>query len=97
MKEFKINEHLKLKLEDGITNIYVNNEFFNQCKFLLFTIPLEKVSSYDEIGSIDEAAEQLDGSMEGEDTDYYDEISPETIFWGHCSVRHEAVWLNAET
>ena len=81
MKMFKVNEYITLKLEDGITNIYVNDQLFNQCKFLLFTIPLEKVSSYDEIGSIDEAAEQLDCSMEEDDTYYYNKISPETIFW----------------
>jgi len=29
-KEFKVNEYITLKFEDGYTNIYVKGEFFNQ-------------------------------------------------------------------
>ena len=35
MKEFKINEFIKLKFENGKTNIYVNDKLFNQCKYIL--------------------------------------------------------------
>ncbi len=84
MKEFEINEYITLKLELGETNIYINNEFFNQCKFLLLELPLNEISKFDEIMSIDEAAKILDHSMEGQGnkSNY---ITPETEFWGHCS------------
>jgi small GTP-binding protein len=79
--EFEINKHLKLKLEFGKTNIYVNGILFNQCKYLLFNIPTKKIRDYDEIRSIDEAAEKLDKRMET----HSNYIEPETEFWGHCS------------
>ncbi|MFX0033951.1 MAG: Rab family GTPase [Candidatus Hermodarchaeota archaeon] len=79
--EFEINKYLKLRLEYGKTIIYVNGKRFTQCKYLLFSIPTKKIRDYDEIRSIDEAAEKLDKRMETH-TSY---ISPETEFWGHCS------------
>ena len=83
MKEFKVNDYITLKLEDGRTNIYVKELLFQQCKFLLLNIPVEEVSSFDEIESIDEAEERLDRSLEGDP--YEIDIPPETEFWGHCS------------
>ena len=92
MKEFVINEFLTLKLEDGKTNIYVKGERFNQCKFLLFEIPVEEIKRFDEIESIDEVANMLGWSdenlIQGE-VDY--KIDPETEFWGHCS--NLQVWV----
>ncbi len=41
--EFKVNENITLRFEDGNTNIYVNNEYFNQCKYLLTR---KKVNDY---------------------------------------------------
>ena len=84
MKEFKVNDYITLKLEDGMTNIYVNNELFNQCKFLMINIQIDKISDYDEILSIDEAAELSDRSMEGRDRELL-EITSEAEFWAHCS------------
>lgn len=84
MKEFEVNEYITLKLEGGKTNIYVSGQLFNQCKFLLLNIPIEKISSFDEILSIDEAAENLDRSLE-ESQSRVSEIPPEVEFWGHCS------------
>jgi hypothetical protein len=70
--------------------IYVNGEYFEQCKYLLLSIPKESVKNFDKIESIDEAAELLDRSMEG--CEFYDsKISPETEFWGHCS--NLQVWI----
>lgn len=80
-KEFKVNEYITLKLERGKTNIYVKDQLFNQCKFLMLNIPVSKISSFDEIESIDEAAEKLDASLEATSQN----IDPETEFWGHCS------------
>jgi len=76
---FKINDYLKLKLKKDKTIIYVKNRKFIQCKHLLLDLELGKL--YDEIDSIDEAAEHLSNEME------YDHgiISPEEEFWGHCS------------
>ena len=81
MKEFKVNEYITLKLEKEKTNIYVSGELFNQCKFLFLNVLVEKTSTFDEIESIDEAAEKLDRTLEGNNMG----ISPETKFWGHCS------------
>ncbi|MFX1418269.1 MAG: leucine-rich repeat domain-containing protein [Promethearchaeota archaeon] len=80
-KEFKINQYLKLKLEGGRTNIYVNNRMFRQCMYLLLNISVNRIEDYDEIQSIDEAAIKLDRSMERD----HRKIPPETEFWGHCS------------
>ncbi|MHA1491825.1 MAG: hypothetical protein ACTSRI_19500 [Promethearchaeota archaeon] len=81
LKEFKVNEFITLKLENGETNIHIDGQLFNQCKFLLLEIPINEIISLDEIKSIDEAAEQLNGSLEHDTV----EIPPEVEFWGHCS------------
>ena len=80
-KEYKINAYLTLKFECNSTNIYVGGKLFNQCKYLLFNIPIDKIKTYDRIESIDEAAEQLNRNMEIN----HNLIPPETEFWGHCS------------
>ncbi len=90
MQEFKVNEYITLKLEKGKTNIYVNGELFKQCKFLLLNIPVDKINSFDEIESIDKAAEKLDRSMEGEGRKSV-QIPAETEFFGHCS--NLQVWV----
>ncbi len=84
MKKFKVNEFLTVKLEEDKTCIYVNGEFFNQCKSLLLNIPVNEFTTFDEIESIDDAAEMLDKTLEGESVFYYD-IPAETEFWAHCS------------
>jgi len=84
MLEFKINELITLKLEDNKTMIYVDHMEFKQCKYLLLDIPVEKISSFDEIESVDEAAEKLDHSEEPR-KNTTSRIPPEVEFWGHCS------------
>jgi len=84
IREFRVNNHIKLKLEGGRTNIYVNNRVFSQCMYLLLNIPVNRIEDYDEIDSIDEAAEKLDRSMEGRHG-RGSKISPEEEFMGHCS------------
>ena len=84
MREFRINKYLKLRLEGDDTVIYVNDKKFQQCKFLLLNIPIDEITSFDEIESVDEAAEKLDkslGRIEQKDIN----IPPEVEFWGHCS------------
>jgi len=85
--EFRINEYLFLRMydDDSITRIYISGEPIMQCKFLLLNINVDEISAFDEIESIDEAAEKLDASMENEEDAYKFNIPPETEFWGHCS------------
>ncbi len=92
MNEFRVNEYITLKLEEDDTTlklggketvIYVSGEKFQQCKYLLINIPVNEVSTFDEIQSIDEAAEILDRKMEREV--YNVNLPPEAEFWGHCS------------
>ena len=84
IQEFKINKYLKLKLENGRSVIYVNNRRFQQCMYLLLNIPINQVEDFEEIDSIDEAAEKLDRSMEGR-RGRSNRITPEEEFRGHCS------------
>jgi len=84
-KEFRVNKFITLKLEGKDTIIYVNGERFDQCKFLLLDVPLDEITSLDAIESIDEAAEKLDRSMEGNHHNMSRSITPEEEFWGHCS------------
>jgi len=82
-KEFKVNDYLSLKLEGNSTNIYVKGRLFQQCKFLLLNIPIDEITSFDAVESIDEAADKLDRSLENPSSNFM--IPPETEFWGHCS------------
>ncbi len=81
--EFQINDLISLRLEEDKTIIYINNKKFEQCKYLLLHIPIESIEEYDEIKSIDEAAEKLDHSLENKNNSY--KIPPDIEFWGHCS------------
>ncbi|MHA1642117.1 MAG: leucine-rich repeat domain-containing protein [Candidatus Helarchaeota archaeon] len=96
--EFIVNEFLTLRLEEGfdefllekleteITMIYVAEEPFMQCKFLLLEIPTQDMTSLDEMKSIDQVAQELDRSLEPSDEfTRVNKIPPETEFWGHCS------------
>ncbi len=93
MVEFKINDYIILKLEESETIIYVASEPFIQCKFLLLEIPEGEIDSLDEINSIDEAAEFLDGSLEALNDILYEDdydlvkvkIPPLEEFWAHSS------------
>lgn len=87
MSEFRINEHLSVRLEEGKTIIYVDNERFSQCKFLLLNIRVDEIKSLDKIQSIDEASERLDNSLETnqEKSGKPIQIPPEVEFWGHSS------------
>lgn len=60
MEEFIINDYITLRLENNKTVIYVNNEVFLQCKYLLLNIPIENIEDFEDIDNIDDAAEVLD-------------------------------------
>lgn len=81
---YKINDLVDLRLINDRTYIYVNNKRLMVCTFLLINIPVEKIHEYDEIKSIDEAAEILDNGMHIIPSRHY-EISPEEEFKAHCS------------
>ena len=85
LKEFKVNDFITLRLEYNRTNIYINEQIFKQCKFLLLNIPVDEIKSFDEIQSIDEAAEKLDTTLEPRNGYRVDKIPPDVEFWGHCS------------
>ena len=63
MEAFKVNEFITLKLEVGKTVLYIAGERFKQCKFLLLNIPKDEVNTFDDIESVDEAAEKLGRSL----------------------------------
>ncbi len=89
--KFIVNEYLELQLENGKTFICIGGDRFDQCKFLFINIPINEIDSFDEIESVDEAAEKLDRSLEFRGGRQVDIIPPEVEFWGHCS--NLQVWV----
>jgi len=81
--EFKINDYLILRLEDGDVNLYINDEVFDQCAILLLTIPADNQYSFNNIASIDESAELFEDQTLSEAINA--KIPKETLFWGHAS------------
>lgn len=84
MLEFKVNDYLSLRNDGYKTQIYVNGIEFVQCKFLLINIPVDEVVSFEDIKSIDEAADNLDHSLEDLNSRKQN-IGQITEFWAHCS------------
>ena len=41
--EFEISDYIRLKLEEGKTNIYVEDKLFNHCKYLLLNLPFKNI------------------------------------------------------
>ncbi|KKN26323.1 hypothetical protein LCGC14_0875740 [marine sediment metagenome] len=100
LKCFEINDCITLRLVQDRSNgpaktvIFFNDTRFRQYKRLLLDIPDSKFSDFDNIDSIDDVI--LNNHLQQNYVNEAD-ISPEDEFWAHCSVRHEAVLLNAET
>ncbi|MFX0006434.1 MAG: leucine-rich repeat domain-containing protein [Promethearchaeota archaeon] len=84
MKEFRVNQYIILRLENGKTIIYVGGKLFDQCKYLLLDIPIKNYEALEDLESIDEAAEKLSDVMEGGINKPFN-IPFEVEFWGHCS------------
>ncbi len=87
MIEFKVNDCITLKLENGQTELYLNGVLFIICKSLLLNIPTNPHQSHRrslgfKIQSIDEASEEYDSSH---GTRVEIKITPKTEFLGHCS------------
>lgn len=84
--ELKVNEFILLKLEKNQTNIYVKNELFEQCKYLLLNIPIEQIEDFEHIDSIDTAADKLGWTPNGQIgklKNFF--VHPLTEFRAHCS------------
>ncbi|MFW9970551.1 MAG: hypothetical protein ACFFDF_10145 [Candidatus Odinarchaeota archaeon] len=84
-KEFKVSKEITLKLEYGKTNIYVKGELFRQCKNLMLSIPVDKISDYENIESIDDASDRFERSLGIHNEELEIVLTPENEFWGHCS------------
>ena len=87
MLEFRINSLMTLKLEDQITNIYINGELFNQCKHVTFKRKVRELENLFEFTSMDELIDNtLDEDIENdEEYEQLREIGPVEEFWVHCS------------
>ena len=81
MNKFRISKFLSLKLEDEMTNIYINDKKFIQCKYLLLRRRFDEIEDLSEIKSVDEMSDFLNRSLEVGDY----RIPPKMEFWGHCS------------
>jgi len=84
MLKFTINDLLELRLEDGKTNIYVNNQLFNHCKYILLNVPIDELKNIPRINSIDKAVEIIDERLEYSSANAPN-IASETLFFAHCS------------
>lgn len=86
--EKKINDYITLRFENYRTIIYVAGKQIIQCVHLILNIPKDKVPVYDEIDSIDEAADlyrRQGHHIPGMGLHAGHSITPEQEFWGHCS------------
>ncbi len=85
--EKKINDYITLKFENNRAIIYVAGRRIIQCVHLILNIHKYEVPMYDEIDSIDEAADiyRKQGHYLGNRGLRTGEITPEEEFWGHCS------------
>jgi hypothetical protein len=81
IEEFKVNDFITLRLENNTTSIFVNDQLFIHCKYLMLDIPINNPQKYEEISSIDEAKSLLSSEMEENEI----VIDSETEFFGHCS------------
>jgi hypothetical protein len=83
-REFRINEHLTLKLIKGQTVIHIDEEPFHQCKYLLLNLTSKDFANFENIDSIDEAFE-IYNKMDKKHEKNHDIIDPVSEFIGHCS------------
>ena len=84
-----INDYLKLKYENGQSNVYVKDDYFRQCAYLLINIAKDEVKDFDEIVSIDDVENKLSHELHGisnikrKEKNYG--IDPKQEFIAHCS------------
>jgi hypothetical protein len=84
-----LNEYLKLKYEDGRSNVYVKDDYFRQCAYLLINIAKDEIEDFDEIVSIDDVENKLSHELHGLSNIQIKEknygIDPKQEFIAHCS------------
>ncbi len=80
--KFTLNEFLTIRFTRGKTVIYVKDEPFNSCMYLLMNVPLSDINDFE---SIDQASEFYDKQLETEIKPKKVGLSPEEEFKGHCS------------
>lgn len=83
-EHYDINQYISVKLIDNFTVLYVNDEEFIQCRYLLLVNPQYK-ETQDLINSIDEIKDLYDSDLEQNLKPEDLGITPEQEFWGHCS------------
>ncbi len=81
--EFEVNKYITLRLENDKTQIYVNNERFDQCKSLLFNLSDHQIDKFDHIDSIDEIEHKYVRIYS--EVCEQDNFTPQQEFMGHCS------------
>ncbi|MFX1388776.1 MAG: hypothetical protein ACFE9Z_01780 [Promethearchaeota archaeon] len=84
MLKYNINNYIDLRLEDGKTYIYVKNQLFLHCKYILINVYSDRKEYFEDIDSIDDALERKDLAYQNFEKKER-KISPEMIFWAHCS------------
>ena len=82
LQNYIVNEFISLKF-NGSTEVFINNEYFRQCRHLLISIPLESMEDWDYYDSMDEIIAATNKSRK--DGSRASPITREEAFWGHCS------------
>lgn len=83
---YVLNKYLKLKYENGKTSIYIDNDYFHQCTYLLLNIPEDDIEEFDDIKSIDDAEGKLSHELHGHSNRKKNYgIDPKQEFIAHCS------------
>ncbi len=82
MQEFTVNEFISLKLKNSETKIYVNGEYFYHCKYLIISIPVDRLDEWEGYETMDQIIKAT-GRSEGQRKATH--LTPQEAFWGHCS------------
>jgi len=89
LRRFVLNEHLDVVLDnEGRTLILLDGEEYDMCKRLVLNISVDEIPAYNEISSIDDAAQRHATLFKGKGYEPEAQvitISPEEEFFGHCS------------
>jgi len=92
MKEFRVNKHITLKLENNKTNIYIDEKLFRHCKFLFLNIDEKGRKIKGNIHTPAQSIDDIEGYYDLSNAPRMDEggipaivLPPEDEFWGHCS------------
>ncbi len=80
--EYKVNDHISLKLFKEKTIIYIFNKVFLTCQRLVLNIPVENMNTYDHYTSIDQIVENSE-ILPIQKANI--NISSGEEFWAHCS------------